>query len=59
MIRSFTSILSENNINVVNMVNKSKGEYAYTMIDLGSPVTEDILEKIRAVEGVLRASIIC
>ena len=58
MIRRFTSILSGADINVVNMTNKSKGDYAYTMIDVASPIGEDILQQIRAVEGVLRARII-
>ena len=58
MIQQFTEILSAHKVNVVNMINKSRGNFAYSMMDLGSASSEDILEEIRNVEGVLRARIV-
>ena len=58
MIRQFTRIISDAGLNIANMTNKSRGDYAYTMIDLGSPVTAELMEKINAVDAVLRARIV-
>ena len=40
------------------MTNKSKGEYAYTMVDAGSKVDGKIIEDIRKVPGVIRLRVI-
>ncbi len=58
MIRQFARILSDEGMNIANMANKSRGDYAYTVIDLETPVTEQIMTKIESVSGVLRARII-
>ena len=56
MISRFTSLLEDTNI--VNMSNKSKGEYAYTMFDLDDAVTPEVVNKIRAVPGVIKVRVI-
>jgi D-3-phosphoglycerate dehydrogenase len=58
MIRQFGSILSDEGMNIANMANKSRGDYAYTVIDLETPVNDKIMTRIESVEGVLRARII-
>ena len=58
MIRQVMSVVSEKGVNVANMINKSKGEYAYTMLDLESPVTQEILDEISRIDGVLRTRVI-
>jgi D-3-phosphoglycerate dehydrogenase len=45
-------------INIAEMVNKSKGDYAYTLLDLDSAVTADAVEKIKAVDGVIKVRIV-
>ena len=55
MIRQFTLILSSKEINIANMINKSRGDYAYTMIDVESDIPAQALDEIKAVDGVLRA----
>ena len=40
------------------MTNKSKGEYAYTMLDLDDPATDEIVNKLEAVEGVIRVRVV-
>jgi D-3-phosphoglycerate dehydrogenase len=40
------------------MVNRSRGDYAYTVVDLDSPVPEDVRRKIAGINGVLTARII-
>ena len=54
----FTDIFATSDINIANMVNKSKGDYAYSLFDLDSVASEEVLDKIRAVEGVLRVRVI-
>ncbi|MBQ8881096.1 MAG: phosphoglycerate dehydrogenase [Oscillospiraceae bacterium] len=50
----FTSVLSEENINISDLVNRSKGEYAYTMLDLDSIPSKEAVEKLNKIEGVIR-----
>lgn len=57
-IARFTTITGDANINVSDMTNKSRGEYAYTLMDLDSEVPEDVLEKLAACEGVYRVRVI-
>ena len=54
MIGQFTGILGEAGVNIAEMANKSKDEYAYTLMDLDSDVDESVLEKLREVNGVVR-----
>jgi len=54
MIGQFTGILGEAGVNIAEMSNKSKNEYAYTLLDLDSDVEEAVLEKLRKVDGVVR-----
>lgn len=58
MISNIVSLLSSEGANIENMTNKSKGNYAYTLIDLSQVITNETLEHVRALEGVLRLRII-
>ena len=58
VIASITTQLSNAGVNVENMTNKSKGEYAYTMVDVGSPVDAKAIEDISRVPGVIRMRVI-
>ena len=40
------------------MTNKGKGDYAYSLIDVDSAVTDDVVAKLQAVEGVLRVRVV-
>jgi D-3-phosphoglycerate dehydrogenase len=40
-------------LNIHNMVNKSRGDMAYTLVDVDSPVAVAVLDSIRAIDGVL------
>ena len=54
MITKFTALFGDNNINISDMTNKSKGDFAYTMIDSESADLDDIIAKLEALEGVFR-----
>lgn len=58
MITKFTSILGDAGINISDMTNKSRGEFAYTMLDVETKPDEDIVEKLRAVKGVFRVRVV-
>ena len=58
MINRFLDLIGEENINVEHMINKPRGEYAYTMIDVGSPISDDIKEQIASMENVFRVRVL-
>ncbi len=58
MIGSITSSLASNNINIQDMVNKSKKEYACTLIDVETKITDTLEAELRATEGVLKIRVI-
>ena len=58
MITKFTACFGDNNINIADMTSKSKGEVAYTMLDLESVPTADIVEKLNGIEGVFRVRVV-
>ncbi|MBQ7363859.1 MAG: phosphoglycerate dehydrogenase [Clostridia bacterium] len=58
VLTSVTAVLGADNVNIENMLNKSRGEYAYTLLDVGACDTEVIKEHIADVEGVIRVRII-
>jgi D-3-phosphoglycerate dehydrogenase len=58
MIGQITPVLAAENINITDMLNKSKGDYAYNIIDIDSTVDESVVEKLRAIEGVVMVRVI-
>ena len=50
----FTSAMAQENINISDMLNRSKGAYAYTMLDLDSPASDEVVADLEQIEGVLR-----
>ena len=58
MIAKFTSVMGWNNLNIVNMTNKSKGDVAYTMMDLENAPNESILNQLRTIDGVFRVRVV-
>jgi D-3-phosphoglycerate dehydrogenase / 2-oxoglutarate reductase len=58
MVGQISTCLAARGINIADLLNKSRGEFAYTLIDADGAVGEELLERIRAIEGVLSARII-
>ena len=58
VIASITTQLGDDGVNVENMTNKSRGEYAYTVVDVGTAVEEKVIEDIRALPGIIRMRVI-
>ena len=50
----FTGVMAKDNINISDLLNRSKGAYAYTMLDLDSPTSDELVADLEQIEGVLR-----
>jgi D-3-phosphoglycerate dehydrogenase len=55
MLAQFTGVFSAAGINIETMVNKSRGNYAYTVLDICSRASAELVDKVNAIEGVLKA----
>ena len=58
MLAQFTKVFSSQNINIENMANKSKGNYAYTIIDISIKAGEQFVKELEAIDGVLKVRVI-
>ncbi|MBQ8238574.1 MAG: phosphoglycerate dehydrogenase [Oscillospiraceae bacterium] len=54
----FTSTVAEDNINIAELRNASKGEFAYTLLDIDQPTSEEVVEDLKKIKGVLRVRVI-
>ncbi len=58
MLAKFTGACSAQNINISDMINKSKGEYSYTLMDVDSPATEEVVRVVREIPEVLKVRVV-
>lgn len=58
MIGQYSSVLGDSGVNISDMTNKSRGDYAYSLLDLDVPATAEVTEKLAAIDGVLKVRII-
>ena len=58
MLTAITGIFANDNVNIENLLNKSRGDYAYTLLDIGKADVSAVAEEIQAIEGVIRVRVI-
>ncbi len=58
VLSQITTIVGEVGANIENMMNKSKGDNAYTLVDITGNVSDGVIEKINAIDGVARVRVI-
>lgn len=58
MLTRFTGVFSKKSINIANMVSKSKGDWAYTILDVESEVDENSKNELEAIESVVKVRVI-
>ena len=58
LLSRFTTAVAEENINISDMMNRSKGEYAYTILDIDGQVSDAAVEHLKQINGVLRIRVI-
>ena len=58
MVRQITKAIAEEEANILDMINKSRGAFAYTLIDLENEISNMVVENIKQVEGILTVRIL-
>lgn len=58
MISQYTTILGDAGINISDMTNKSRGDYACALIDVDAPITDEVAAKLNEIEDVLKVRVI-
>ena len=58
MITKFTAEFGDKGINITDLMNKSRGEYAYTMLDIETPAPEEAVKALEKIEGVFRVRVV-
>ncbi len=58
MLAKISTALSDNNLNIENMINKSRKDYAYSMFDIIGEISDDIMVKINGIEGIIKTRLI-
>lgn len=58
MLSQFTGIVAGANINISDMINKSKGEYAYSILDVSESPSPELIERLKAIDDVVKVRII-
>lgn len=58
MLTQFTNVISAEGINIDHMTNKSRGEYSYCVFDIDSASSEELVNKLRQIDGVLKVRIV-
>jgi len=58
MVSQITSVLADHNINIADMINKSRGDWAYTMLDIENESTKEIITALEQIDGVVKVRII-
>lgn len=58
MLGQISAVLAEQGTNIANMINRSRGDYAYTMVDLEEEITDENVKRISDIAGVLKVRVI-
>lgn len=58
MVGQISTCLADAQLNIADLLNKSRGEYAYTLIDADGAIPDEVVGKIRAIDGVLSARVV-
>ena len=58
MLTQFTGVFAAEGINIENMINKSRGDYAYSVFDVEADATQAVADKLNAIDGVLKVRIV-
>jgi len=58
VISSLTAAIAAAGLNIDDMINKNRGDYAYNIIDVSGAVADDLVAKLKAVDGVIMVRVI-
>ena len=54
MLSQITNFFGNQGLNIENLANKSRGDYAYTLLDISHPMPHDTVERLKEISGVVR-----
>lgn len=58
VISKITSVMGDAGINIEEMANKSRGDYAYSLLDVSTAVSDDVVSKLSAIDGVIKVRVV-
>ncbi len=58
VISKITSVMGDAGINIEEMANKSRGDYAYSLLDVSTAVSDDVVSKLNAIDGVIKVRVV-
>jgi D-3-phosphoglycerate dehydrogenase len=58
ILSQITTVVGEMGLNIENMINKSKGDNAYTMLDVTGVIADDMVAKLNAIDGIVKVRVI-
>ena len=58
MVGQISTCLADAQLNIAELINRSRGEYAYTLIDAEGAVDDALIQRLRAIDGVLSARLV-
>ena len=58
MLTNIMPVFSKDGINIENMTNKSRGEFAYSVFDVNSEVNEKAVEELKNLDGMIRVRVL-
>ncbi len=58
VISKITSVMGDEGINIEEMSNKSRGDYAYSMLDISEPASDSVVDKLSAIDGVIKVRVV-
>jgi D-3-phosphoglycerate dehydrogenase len=58
MITQFTRVMGDAGVNISGMANQSRGEYAYTLLDIDNAASQEVIDGLREATGVYRVRVV-
>lgn len=58
MLGQISTLLAKDEVNIVNMINKSRNDYAYTMVDIDEPISNEILDQMQNITGMIKIRVL-
>jgi D-3-phosphoglycerate dehydrogenase len=59
MVGQITAVIAAQDCNIANMINKSRGDIAYTILDLDNPLPENAMRRLSEISGMMRVRAMC
>ena len=58
IVAQVSTVLSQSDINIIDMINKSRDEIAYTIIDINKKIDQNIFHQLQSIDGIIRVRLL-